>query len=301
MVQCLGKADSFCVDMDRLNTTLGCMSCDAIELTVEPQRIVIEGDSRVVLNTLPVEEFPMMPTDIATAIQVPAKDVSDLLQAVAFAEGDDMSRPELFDVLLRVKDGTMDAVCTNGRMIANARKTTTTGLDFSVSFPAKYVSSIAPVLMMPDANLWDSKNHIIAKTDSATCWVKKSLHAFPAAWDVLIAKSDGRKSIDIPTIIVEQACQSATSLGRIEDVSQVVLHWGRDMITVSVPGQHGDWKSSSEAESEGPGFDCPLNVEYIGKAIRKFAGTVQFTPTEQMSYFSGGDLKVAIGHMRRLK
>lgn len=301
-VECLGDAKPFCVDMDRLNAIVGCMSCDSIEIKVEMQRIIIEGDSRVVLNTLPAEEFATMPTDEAKLIDVYAKDVAELIQAVAFCEGDDPTRPCLYDLMFRIKGGFMDAVCANGRMVANARqKTEYAGDEKIISFPAKYTSTLAPVLLEQGALLLESDNYIIARSVNATCWVKKSLHEFPAAWEQIMKSGDGHKSIDIPTSIIEQACQNAVALGRIEDASQVIIHWGKESLSVSVPGQHGDWKRSDVVDIEGPSTDCCLNVEYIGKAVRKFQDRVQFTPTEFMSYFSGGDLKVAIGHMRRLK
>ncbi|MEE8138226.1 MAG: DNA polymerase III subunit beta, partial [Thermoanaerobaculia bacterium] len=94
---------------------------DEVRLTLEDgKRLIIEaGRSRFKINGLSPEDFPTLP-DVRgeTATEIPFRQLKRMISKVIFAVSTEESRFQLNGALLKLKEGAMELVATDGHRLA---------------------------------------------------------------------------------------------------------------------------------------------------------------------------------------
>ncbi|MEE8278992.1 MAG: DNA polymerase III subunit beta, partial [Thermoanaerobaculia bacterium] len=94
---------------------------DEVRLTLEDgKRLIIEaGRSRFKINGLSPEDFPTLPDVRAeTATEIPFRQLKRMISKVIFAVSTEESRFQLNGALLKLKEGAMELVATDGHRLA---------------------------------------------------------------------------------------------------------------------------------------------------------------------------------------
>jgi DNA polymerase-3 subunit beta len=98
---------------------------EEVELALEEgnQLRIVSGNSRFKIHGLSAEDFPNLPeVDDGTAIGVPYADFKEMIGKIFFAVSAEESRFQLNGALLKLKDGAIEMVATDGHRLALVEK-----------------------------------------------------------------------------------------------------------------------------------------------------------------------------------
>jgi DNA polymerase-3 subunit beta len=97
------------------------MKADSVSMELDGDKLnVTAGRSRLVLPTLPVEDFPIDPqSGRVTSFELPGQALARLIGKAAFAISTEQTRYYLNGIFLHVADGQLKAVATDGHRLAH--------------------------------------------------------------------------------------------------------------------------------------------------------------------------------------
>ncbi|MGA0081974.1 MAG: DNA polymerase III subunit beta, partial [Ilumatobacteraceae bacterium] len=122
------------------------MPSETVTITLDGQNAkLVSGKSRVTLNGLSAEEFPVLDDDgEGRVISMHGSELTGVIRRIAFAASTDESRYILNGVLLEFKEGDFKAVATDGKRLA-VESLSSEGLegeDFAKIIPNKAIHAI---------------------------------------------------------------------------------------------------------------------------------------------------------------
>jgi DNA polymerase-3 subunit beta len=151
------------------------------------------GKSRFIITGTPRSEYPVLSKfGSATAFEVPASAIIDMVKRTLFTVSLDETRHVLNGALWAAKDGVFNMVTTDGRRLALASHAMATGKDFSAIVPTKILGEISRlVATAADKMLIDvTENQVFVQFKDTTMVSRLVSGAFPNYEPIIPAKKD---------------------------------------------------------------------------------------------------------------
>jgi DNA polymerase III subunit beta len=168
---------------------------DDVFIELEEQLNIKSGKAKIKLNVLTPEDFPSPPEIKPTAnITVQADTLIDSLKKVDHAISKDETRKALSGVLLRVEDGKLITVGTDGRKLAVSEKYTDSKESDEVILPIGLLSYINR--LTGDVNVAFADEHVIFKTEDTAIISKIIDETYPSFEQVIPDKFTREVKID---------------------------------------------------------------------------------------------------------
>lgn len=255
-----------------------------IDLVEDKGKVTLKaGKSRYTLATLSADEFPLVSVTEATGnLQLPQKELKELIESTQFAMAQQDVRYYLNGLLLEMADGKLNAVATDGHRLAmcsvDLLGDKATAESRQVIVPRKAVQELARLLEDSDqpVAVTLSANHIRFATDGVSLTTKQIDGRFPDYQRVLPKGGD--------KVVIAEREGLRQSLVRISVISSEKF---RSVALELKPGQlnlHTHNPEQEEADEEvaveygGAELQIGFNVTYLQDAISATKGPrVQIT------------------------
>lgn len=239
-----------------------------ITLTFEEKNAVLRsGRSRLLLTTLPVDDFPKMEeTSFSTEFLISQAKLKKLMSKVHFAMGQQDVRHYLNGVLFDMSQGTMRCIATDGHRLAfSAIHSIDSGdAQVKVILPRKSVLELVRLLdtnKEEDITVCLSENHFRIKSSDFT-FTSKLINAQYPDYDKLIPRT--MESVAITSRdLLKQALTRASILSN-EKFRGIRLHLEQD--TLRIVANNPEQEEAEEIiqmEYQGNGIEMGFNVAYL--------------------------------------
>lgn len=238
-----------------------------LELVEENNRVVIgAGRSKFTLATLPAAEFPRTPEQQSIMeFNIPQNELRSLLEKTSFAIPQQDVRQYLNGLLLEVKDGSIQALATDGHRLAlNAVKLQTSENTFAqIIIPRKGVLELLRLLENSEDQVLISLNNnfISIKGDDFSLTSKLISGKFPNYSKIIPKKGD--KAIILNRELLKQ------TLVRVGILSNEVFRSARfqlrpEMLRLTANNpEHEEAIEELPIAYQGENLDTIFNINYI--------------------------------------
>ncbi|MEV0676993.1 DNA polymerase III subunit beta [Actinosynnema sp. NPDC050436] len=237
-----------------------------VEIAVDGSRMTIScGSARFSLPTMPVEDYPQLPSMPQLAGQLPGEVFGEAVSQVAVAAGKDDTLPMLTGVRLEIGEGKLTLVATDRFRLAmrefDWQPDESLG-EVAVLVPAKTLNDSAKTLGASGAKVELSlaaNDGLLGLSGTGRRTTTRLLDAdFPKYRQLLPTEHSAAAIIEVDSLV--QAIKRVSLVA--ERGTQVRLEFGDSVLKLSAGG---DDEGSAEEE---------LPVEYTGDAV-----TIAFNPT----------------------
>lgn len=295
---CEGEMKSCCVRHSTFKRVVDLVEAESITLTIDSGKLLIaSGNSKVRLPIEP-QEFPSdsfadaKPVDAMAAV---ATDLADGLDAVCWAACIDQSKHPIYEnVLILMESHALK--CVASRSVTSAifhRLRICPNLE--IILPAKHAGLLVPFLREESAESLLSKNYLIAKSVKGLCAVKLSAVG-SVKWESVQNILDSRQGsgVLIASTLLKTAC-ARTMLITDNGTPRLELEQIGGVLTLASGENYKD-----TIQSTGEPAVATLNATELLRALPKLnSDTVRFVSAPNGSFWSAGDLTVALCQMRK--
>ncbi len=259
--------------------TVPCRAFAEFIATIVDDKVTLESDGAVLkvssahakasFRGIDAEEFPVIPTVDASAIDLPAMAFIAGVKQVVVAVAPDDTRPVLSGVLIRVRANEMRLVATDSyRLAEKTIKLDVKADDQEAIIPAKSINELARITASLSA-------------ESMTCAIKDSQILFSLDDTVLVSRIIDGKYPDYEKIIPQSlstkaiidndqfknTVRAATIFAR-ESANTVKVQFGPEaIITMSATAESlGSTSVTVDCEISGPEAASAFNIRYLSDA-----------------------------------
>ena len=226
---------------------------------------VESGSAKFRLLGLPAEDYPTLPkVDRSKAVVVDLQDLKTMVEKVVFAITHEETRFQLNGALLKIAEGRMEMVATDGHRMALVTMPVSAGVqDLTILIPRKALNEILRFDAGEDGSMkfGTSENHLFFEAGDRCLMARMMDVNFPNYMEVIARDNDRRVTVTRERLL---ASIKRVSLVANERTRAVRFDFAAGKLTVSsTSAELGDARETVPIEYTGAPFHVGLNASYV--------------------------------------
>ncbi len=224
------------------------------------------GRSRFRIHGLSVEDFPKLPEIDGEALTFPFATLKGMVGKVLFAVSTEDSRFQLNGALLKLKDGSMELVATDGHRLALVENQIEGSVEAEgILIPRKALQELLRLDVDGDVELARGENHLAFHMDERTLTCRILDGTFPD-YERVIARDHDKKATLSTAELIEAVQRVSLLTG--DRLRSVRCDFSSDEVTVSATNPElGEATEEVGCELVGDGVQIGVNPDYIGQFL----------------------------------
>ncbi len=238
-----------------------------LELTGENRLKITAGSSRFTINGLSPEDFPTLPeVDGEAAVQLPFGQFKAMVGKVIFAVSTEESRFQLNGALVKLKDGGLEMVATDGHRLALVENQLEGAREADgVLVPRKALLELQRFEGDGELDYRRSEHHLSFRLGRRELICRILEGTFPD-YDRVIAKDNDKVGTFDRRRLSEAVQRVALLTG--DRARAVRLEFAGEGMTISAANPDlGEASEEVECEFEGDGLSLGINPDYLGQFL----------------------------------
>lgn len=230
----------------------------------EPRSLVIKaGKSRFTVRGLAPEDFPTLPSvEDAKITEIPFADFRRMVTKILFAVSAEESRFQLNGALLKLREGALEVVATDGHRLALVeRKLDGNTTEDSVLVPRKALQELQKIESSATLVYGRGGHHLSFRLGRRELICRILEGTFPD-YERVIAKDNDKKVVFERKALIEAVQRAALMTG--DRARAVRLQFGDENVVISaVNSDLGDATEEISSDYEGEEFKLGMNPDYL--------------------------------------
>jgi DNA polymerase-3 subunit beta len=262
------------VQAKKLLEIIRSLTGDEVHLVQEEPRVLTirAGRSRFKVHGLAPDDFPTLPqVEDGTAVEIPFGDFRRMISKVLFAVSAEESRFQLNGALLKLKDGGLEMVATDGHRLAlveGGLEGNGHGQD-SVLVPRKALQELQRLEGEGNLGYRRGEHHLSFRLGRRELICRILEGTFPD-YERVIAKDNDKKVLFDRKVFSEAVQRAALMTG--DRARAVRLQFAPDQVVISAANSDlGEAVEEVSCDYDGPEFRLGINPDYL----RDFLGAVE--------------------------
>ena len=233
------------------------------------------GRSRFGIVGAPKSEYPVLPDfNKASAFELPAAEIGDMVRRTIFAASSDETRHVLNGVFWSARKGVLEMVATDGRRLAVCgKKLLPKDKEFSVIVPTKVLAEFMRLLTVLDIQDGDPEKMLVAVTENQITFQLKGTTllsrlvggAFPNYEQVIPTK---REVIMITPTKELLAVVKRAALCAVDRAGSVKFSLKKGLLHVASSSQNNEFAEDLAVEYDGADFSVAFNPQFVVDALK---------------------------------
>lgn len=234
----------------------------------EPRVLTIRaGRSRFKIHGLSPDDFPTLPTvEEGRRVEIPFAELRRMIAKVLFAVSAEESRFQLNGALLKLKDGSLEMVATDGHRLALVEGgLESAGGEDSVLVPRKALQELQRFEGEGKLTYGRGEHHLSFRLGRRELICRILEGTFPD-YERVIAKDNDKKVLFDRKILVDAVQRAALMTG--DRARAVRLQFANDQVVISaVNSDLGEAVEEVACDYEGPEFRVGINPDYLSQFL----------------------------------
>jgi DNA polymerase III subunit beta len=230
----------------------------------EPRVLTIRaGRSRFKIHGLSPDDFPTLPTvEEGRRVEIPFGELRRMISKILFAVSAEESRFQLNGALLKLKDGSLEMVATDGHRLALVEGgLESAGGEDSVLVPRKALQELQRFEGEGKLTYGRGEHHLSFRLGRRELICRILEGTFPD-YERVIAKDNDKKVLFDRKILVDAVQRAALMTG--DRARAVRLQFATDQVVISaVNSDLGEAVEEVACDYEGPEFRVGINPDYL--------------------------------------
>lgn len=233
------------------------------------------GRSRFGIVGSPKAEYPVLPDfNKASAFELPAGAVAEMVKKTIFAASSDETRHVLNGVFWSAKKGVLEMVATDGRRLAvMSRKIMPKDKEFAVIVPTKVLAELLRLVNLLEIEANDAEKMLVAVTDNQVTFQLKGTTilsrlvggAFPNYEQVIPSKKEVVFTAATKDLL---AVTKRASLCAVDRGGSVKYALKKGVLHVTASSQHNEFNEDLVVEYAGGDFAVAFNPQFVLDALK---------------------------------
>jgi len=241
-----------------------------LELEDEKRLTIVAGKSRFRINGLSPEDFPTLP-DVGEdgGVEIPFAGLKAMIGKILFAVSSEESRFQLNGALLRLKEGGVEIVATDGHRLALVENALEGGAQQDgVLVPRKALQELQRFEEEGQIAFRRSEHHLSFRIGRRELICRILEGTFPD-YERVISKDNDKQAVFDRRLLAQAVQRVALLTG---DRSRAVrLGFAPDMLTISAANPDlGEAVEEVPCEYAGEEFKLGINPDYLGQFLGAF-------------------------------
>jgi DNA polymerase-3 subunit beta len=241
-----------------------------LELEDEKRLTIVAGKSRFRINGLSPEDFPTLP-DVGEdgGVEIPFSALKAMIGKILFAVSSEESRFQLNGALLRLKEGGVEIVATDGHRLALVENALEGGgQQDGVLVPRKALQELQRFEEEGQISFRRSEHHLSFRIGRRELICRILEGTFPD-YERVISKDNDKQAVFDRRLLAQAVQRVALLTG---DRSRAVrLGFAADMLTISAANPDlGEAVEEVPCEYAGDEFKLGINPDYLGQFLAAF-------------------------------
>lgn len=281
------QAGSITVPAKLLTDLIASFPPERVDLTLDEAGLTLNircGRHEANVRGIPAEEFPVVPAYAGGGFSLPAEELVQIIDQVAFAAAKDEARPILTGCLLRLEEDKITLVAADGFRLARCCQNGKSGLGpADVIIPARSLVELAKVAKdakTVDVLLQSERRQIVFHTEHVTMVSQLIEGKFPDFTQIIPKAHTTRTVVDRAGLlqavkvsnlfardsanIVKLEIRPGPSTGSGQAADE--LQSGK-LTLVATSAELGDNVAELDAAIDGAGLDIAFNTVYLREAL----------------------------------
>ena len=248
---------------------------DDITITKERESAIIKSlDSKVVINLLDANDFPMISFDnFGEEFIIPVDSLKSIISDVSFAAADKDKRIILNGVNLVAENNKLVAAATNSFRLAHKEMPIDSSITFNMSILSKNLKQFLPSNAKGDIKIWVTDAKIVTQFENTTVVSKLIDGVYPNVSGLIPASFEHSIKIQAKELssLIDKAMVMST-----ENNSVVRMTANQDVLKLESKREEvGNLVANSNSFTlEGQDLEIAFNVLFLKEALSKFKGEV---------------------------
>lgn len=267
------KPGAIVVNARLLSDVVQKMPDEEIDITLNGSELTIEaGRSVNKIKALEANTFPaLIPSDAkgGQIVEIDQKDLRTLINKTVFAVSLDENRAPMTGELIKIADGIMDIVATDGFRMA-VRRAKTASDDFEAIVQGKTMADIGKILESGPMKIYKNGNVVMFEADDYFVMARTVDGQF-LNYKRFIEGDDADITIQLMTAELKNAVESVIPFMPSGDMSKnppMKVYVDRDKIRISYMSEIGQSVNDVMAQVTGDPCICGLNPKCVIDVIR---------------------------------
>jgi DNA polymerase III subunit beta len=245
------------------------VNAEEILLVQEEPRVlsIRAGKSRFKIHGLAAEDFPSLPAvDEKRAVLIPFQDFQKMIVKVLFAVSAEESRFQLNGALLKLKNGSLEMVATDGHRLALVEDNLETSIEEdSVLVPRKALQELQRIEGDGNLSYRRGEHHLSFQLGRRELICRILEGTFPD-YERVIAKDNDKKILFDRKPLSEAVQRVALLTG--DRARAVKLQFGSDQMVISAANPDlGEAIEEVPCAYDGPEFRLGINPDYLSQFL----------------------------------
>ena len=261
-----------CVNGKFFADFIGKISLDEVVVNSDEKGVVIKyGESESYMQTLPVEDFPLLNASVEQEnkyFEIKENELKNLISKVVFCSATDESRPILKGCLLEAKENTLTATALDGFRMANAYcEAKSLGGDMKIVCPARTLTEISRMLDSDEIlKIYADKNRLSVAVKNTVFTSRLYVGEF--------VRKENIYPVDFTTVVTVKKAQLLQSIERAAVLTRgdknnlVLFDIKSGKINITANSDMGKVEETICAELEGKELKIAMNGKYLSDAVK---------------------------------
>lgn len=277
-----------------LNEVISSLSGAEVELKAEGELLKINsGKFKADLNAISSSEFPVIPDARDFPIEIPKEVFKENIPQISFASAVDEGRPVLTGILTEIKEGSFEAVSTDGFRLAHKRHTQKDlkGINFKALIPRRTLDELVRLtgeevedFEKIGITTTDNQNQVIFRIGSSILSSRLIEGSFPSWEKIIPEKFLSKAMVDKEDLVKGLKLASVFARGEANVIKLKISGSGLELS--SETKELGHQEDMVEAEVSGEDLEVAFNSKYLLDAVTN-------CPGEQIKIEFSGNLSAA--------
>jgi DNA polymerase-3 subunit beta len=255
------------VQAKKLVEIIRSLTSDDVQLVQEEQRVLTirAGKSRFKIHGLSPDDFPTLPSvEDGSAVEIPFVDFRRMVAKILFAVSAEESRFQLNGALLKLKNGSLEMVATDGHRLALVEGGLEgSGDEDSVLVPRKALQELQRLEGEGSLSYRRGEHHLSFRLGKRELICRILEGTFPD-YERVIAKDNDKKILFNRKQLGEAVQRVALLTG--DRARAVRLQFGSDQMVVSAANPDlGEAVEEVPCDYDGPEFRVGINPDYLSQ------------------------------------
>ena len=255
------------VQAKKLVEIIRSLTSDDVQLVQEEQRVLTirAGKSRFKIHGLSPDDFPTLPSvEDSGAVEIPFADFRRMVAKILFAVSAEESRFQLNGALLKLKNGSLEMVATDGHRLALVEGGLEgSGDEDSVLVPRKALQELQRLEGEGNLSYRRGEHHLSFRLGKRELICRILEGTFPD-YERVIAKDNDKKILFNRKQLGEAVARVALLTG--DRARAVRLQFGADQMVVSAANPDlGEAVEEVPCDYDGPEFRVGINPDYLSQ------------------------------------
>jgi DNA polymerase III subunit beta len=247
----------------------------SLQLRAEERDVELTaGSARFHLRTLPVEDFPRLPSVEAETAKLPAQPLAETIDRVARAASRDEVRPILTGVLLRVEGGTLTMVATDSYRLSVKHTDLEQALPepIEANVPARALRELARIIAQEEpgeVSISLARNQAVFQAGSVVLFSRLIEGQFPS-WRQLIPESFEHE-VRLPRLELVEVARRVGQLAQRNAPLRFAFAEGELTVAAETP-EVGDASEALPAPYSGDPLEIAFNPQFLIEGLESVEG-----------------------------